>query len=89
MDKLCEATPTRNHVTRGYVASTPATPSQAAQELSTEGGGTPPQDSPHTEDGCRKHLENNVDVMIRLAFVDFLFNVDILGLIDQYLCIYR
>ena len=34
-------------------------------------------------------LLNEVDVTIRIAFVQFLFDVELLGLIDQHLCIYR
>ena len=39
-------------------------------------------DSPNT-------LADEVDVMVRIAFIEFLFSPDILGSIDQYLCIYR
>lgn len=89
MDKLSEATPTRSHVTKGPVTSTPVPLSQAVLQLSPREKTQSRQHSPPTENGVRKHLENNVDVLIRVAFIDFLFNVDILGLIDQYICIYR
>ena len=34
-------------------------------------------------------LVDEVDVMIRVAFVDFLFSPEILGCTEQYMCIYR
>ncbi len=88
MDKLDVVTPTENHVIGPTVTSTPTILSQTVLKLAT-GRGTPSQKPPPAEDGYRRHLENEVDVMIRVAFVEFFFNVDILGLIDQHLCIYR
>ncbi len=89
MDKLDVLTPTGRHVIGSTVTSTPTTLSRAVLKLAT-GRRTPPQQPLTTaDDSYRRHLENNVDVMIRVAFVEFLFSVDMLGLIDQHLCIYR
>ncbi len=89
MDKLDVLTPTGSHVIGPTVTSTPTTLSRAVLKLAT-GRRTPPQTPLTTaDDSHRRHLENNVDVMIRVAFVEFLFSVDMLGLIDQHLCIYR
>lgn len=41
------------------------------------------------EDHPSAYLFNEVDVSIRIAFVQFLFDPDLLGHIDQHLCIYR
>ena len=35
------------------------------------------------------NLFNEVDVEIRVAFVQFLFDSELLGYIDQHLCVYR
>ena len=32
---------------------------------------------------------DEIDVALRTSFVQFLFNPEVLGLVDQYLCIYR
>ena len=42
-----------------------------------------------TADDQPLSLSDEVDVMIRIAFVDFLFSPEILGNTEQYMCIYR
>lgn len=41
------------------------------------------------EDHPSSHLFDEVDVSIRIAFVQFFFDPELLGHIDQHLCIYR
>ncbi len=41
------------------------------------------------EDHPYDELLNEVDVSIRVAFVQFLFDPELLGHVDQHLCIYR
>lgn len=41
------------------------------------------------EDHPNSYLFDEVDVSIRVAFVQFLFDPELLGHIDQHLCIYR
>ena len=46
--------------------------------------------SPALGDDCfYSSIGHEVDVMVRVAFVDFLFCAEILGLIEQHLCVYR
>lgn len=42
-----------------------------------------------TADDQPNSIADEVDVMIRIAFVEFLFSSEILGCTEQYLCIYR
>jgi hypothetical protein len=41
------------------------------------------------EDHPNTHLFDEVDVSIRTAFVQFLFDPELLGHVSQHLCIYR
>lgn len=41
------------------------------------------------EDSFMKHFLDDIDTEIRISFVDFLFSAEVLGLVDQHLCIYR
>ena len=41
------------------------------------------------EDHPDRYMLDEVDVIIRIAFVQFLFDPEILGIIEQHLCIYR
>ena len=36
-----------------------------------------------------RELSDDVDVMIRIAFIEFLFSSEILGLIERHLCVFR
>ena len=42
-----------------------------------------------TADDCQGSLQDEIDVMIRVAFVEFLFSPEILGCTEQFMCIYR
>lgn len=42
-----------------------------------------------TTDDQLGSIADEIDVMIRIAFVEFLFSPEILGSTEQYMCIYR
>ena len=42
-----------------------------------------------TESQQLTYMGEEVDIMIRIAFIDFLFSPEILGCVDQFLCIFR
>ena len=41
------------------------------------------------EDLATRELGDNVDVMIRIAFIEFIFSNEILGLLERHLCVFR
>ena len=41
------------------------------------------------EDPATKELGDDVDVMIRIAFIEFIFSHEILGLLERYVCVFR
>lgn len=42
-----------------------------------------------SDDAAPRDLGDDVDVMIRIAFIEFLFSPEILGLIEKHLCVFR
>lgn len=41
------------------------------------------------EEPAVRELGDDVDVMIRVAFIEFIFSSEILGLLERHLCVYR
>jgi hypothetical protein len=41
------------------------------------------------EDPTTRELGGDVDVMIRIAFIEFIFSNEILGLLERHLCVFR
>ncbi len=41
------------------------------------------------EDPSTRELGDDVDVMIRIAFIEFIFSNEILGLLERHLCVFR
>ena len=41
------------------------------------------------EDLATRELGDDVDVMIRVAFIEFIFSYEILGLLEKHLCVFR
>ena len=41
------------------------------------------------EDLATRELGDDVDVMIRIAFIEFIFSNEILGLLERHLCVFR
>ena len=62
--------------------STPAATTATTKEVS----------SPSTTLGDEvavRELDDDVDVMIRISFIEFLFSSEILGLIEKHVCVFR
>ena len=58
--------------------TTMATTSQGSSRSYSFGNDTGPRE-----------VGDDVDVMIRVAFIEFLFSSEILGLVDKHLCVFR
>ena len=41
------------------------------------------------DDPSTRELGDDVDVMIRIAFIEFIFSNEILGLLEKHLCVFR
>ena len=41
------------------------------------------------DDASTRELGDDVDVMIRIAFIEFIFSNEILGLLEKHLCVFR
>ena len=94
-DKTTPSTVSRaSSLSRNITVSphTSHTLTHVAAKLSSDPHVTKSLFSPQTilgEDSFLKHFGDDIDVMIRVSFVEFLFSPEILGLIDQFLCVYR
>ena len=82
--------------------STPSSVGKADSEKSSPSDALPPNNTMATttnqgssllfnleDDASTRELGDDVDVMIRIAFIEFIFSNEILGLLEKHLCVFR